>query len=383
MKALITSAIFATGMLTSAHAQQGNTPNYTSLKLEIENGIKTGNAYIKSKQDAKGFWKDDTIPAYTGLAITAAMRDPNREGTPEHIKKAYTWLLSKQKDSGAIYGKGLATYNTSISVMALCASGEKAHHKNILAARTFLISMQQDHEGNKLMNKHHGGVGYGSSDPHSNLSVSYMAMEAIVTANIIARDSGEGKEDELDWESAMKFVSRCQNLEKTNDQPGIANDGSFNYDAASSKAGEKELPDGRKVKRGYGSMSYAGLLSMIYAELDQDDPRVVAVKKWLNENFTLEENPGVGQQGLYYYYNVMAKALTAANIDTLTTKDGKKIDWRKALAERILSKQREDGSWVNENSRWWENQPELVTPYAVITLEQIHASMPQPAKPTK
>ncbi len=114
-------------------------------------------------------------------------------------------------------------------------------------------------------------------------------------------------------------------------------------------------------------MSYAGLLSMLYADLEKDDPRVAAVTDWLNSNFTVKENPGLGQQGLYYYFNVMAKALTAANIDTLTTEDGKKIDWRKELSQTILSAQREDGSWFNKNSRWWENQPELVTCYAVLT----------------
>ena len=124
-------------------------------------------------------------------------------------------------------------------------------------------------------------------------------------------------------------------------------------------------------------MSYAGLLSMLYADLEKDDPRVAAVTDWLNSNFTVKENPGLGQQGLYYYFNVMAKALTAANIDTLTTEDGKKIDWRKELSQTILSAQREDGSWFNKNSRWWENQPELVTCYAVLTLEQIYASIPK------
>ena len=105
-----------------------------------------------------------------------------------------------------------------------------------------------------------------------------------------------------------------------------------------------------------------------------------SVTGWLNNNFSIEENPGLGQQGLYYYYNVMAKGLSAANIDTLKTKDGKVIDWRKELATKIITSQREDGSWTNANSRWWENQPELVTCYAVLTLEQIHASIAKPAK---
>jgi squalene-hopene/tetraprenyl-beta-curcumene cyclase len=345
----------------------------------MENAIKTGNLYLKSIQDKKGFWKDETIPAYTALAVTSAMRAPGMKPgeTPEHIKLAYEWLLSKQKESGAIYGKGLATYNTATSIMALAASGDPAHKDAILKARAFLISQQPDYSNNKAMNKFNGGIGYGSSHPHSDMSNTYLSIEAIKISEVYAKDTNVEKQPELDWESALQFISRSQNLESTNDQPGISNDGSFNYFPGDSKAGTIKNADGTESLRGYGSISYAGLLSLIYADLGKDDPRVVAVTEWLNNNFTIKENPGLGQQGLYYYFNVMAKALTAANIDTLTTKDGKKVDWRKELATTILSAQREDGSWVNQNSRWWENQPELVTSYAVITLEQIYASIPK------
>ena len=123
---------------------------------------------------------------------------------------------------------------------------------------------------------------------------------------------------------------------------------------------------------------------MIYAELDETDIRVIAVKEWLSENFTVKENPGLateedsslGQQGLFYYYHAMAKGLAAANIDKLTLKDGNPVDWRNELSNALLSTQSPDGSWVNKNSRWWESDPVLVTAYAVLALEQIYDSIP-------
>ena len=123
-------------------------------------------------------------------------------------------------------------------------------------------------------------------------------------------------------------------------------------------------------------MSYAGLLSFIYAKLSAEDPRVIAVKEWLGKNYTVEENPGMGAQGLYYYYQTMAKALTAANVDQLQLESGKKADWRTELANKLLSAQREDGSWVNSNGRWMESNPTLVTSYTVLALEQILDSIP-------
>ena len=124
-------------------------------------------------------------------------------------------------------------------------------------------------------------------------------------------------------------------------------------------------------------MSYAGLLSLIHAEVEATDPRVKAVTQWLTDNYTLNENPGLGEQGLFYYYHTMAKALTAANISHLKLKNGTSVNWRKELATKILQLQREDGSWANENARWLESQPELVTSYAILTLNQIHASIPK------
>ena len=178
----------------------------------------------------------------------------------------------------------------------------------------------------------------------------------------------------------MKFLSRCQNLEETNDQEWASNDpknkGGFVYTPFDSKAGEHTTPEGRTALRSYGSMSYAGLLSLIYAKLGPEDPRVIAVKEWLGKNYTLDENPGMGAQGLYYYYQTMAKALSAANINMLQLENGKQADWRKELANRLLSRQRENGSWVNDNGRWMESNPVLVTAFTVLSLEQIYDSIP-------
>ena len=352
---------------------------YISLKLEMEHAIAKGNKFLQQTQDNAGFWKNEQIPAYTALALTAARRSPNEaDATAPHIKKGYQWLIEQQHKDGGIYVKGLATYNTSTSLTALVASGQSEHKENILAARKFLINLQQDWDiRGETDNVNDGGIGYGGSYPHSDMSNTYLAIEAIKLSEAYAKDSAQ-RQPELNWDAAIQFISRTQNLEETNDQEGISNDGSFVYFPGNSKAGTQVDKDGRETLRGYGSMSYAGLLSFIYADLDPEDIRVKAVKQWLHDNYTLEENPGMDQQGLFYYYQVMAKALNAADIDHLKTKDGKSVDWRKELGSRILSLQKPDGSWINDNSRWWENEPELVTTYALLTLEQIYHSIPEP-----
>ena len=60
-------------------------------------------------------------------------------------------------------------------------------------------------------------------------------------------------------------------------------------------------------------MTYAGLKSMIYAGVDKDDQRVTAARKWITQFYTIEENPGMGQQGLFYYYQTFAKTLSISS----------------------------------------------------------------------
>jgi squalene-hopene/tetraprenyl-beta-curcumene cyclase len=127
--------------------------------------------------------------------------------------------------------------------------------------------------------------------------------------------------------------------------------------------------------RSYGSISYAGLLSFIYAGLDKKDDRVKAVLEWLKNNYTVEENPGLGAQGLYYYYHTMSKALAIAEVDFIQTKDGKTIDWRADVTGKLLNLQKGDGSWLNTEGRWMESDPALSTCYILMALGRIHQTL--------
>ena len=381
MKSLIPLLLLGPTLATAAPA---NPSRYESIRQEIRQSIARGNAWLKSQQQPAGHWDDGELPAITALALNAAVRDPNLDRSapfPEPIEKGFTWLLAQQKPDGGIYNRGLSVYNTATAVTALMAANRKNFEPAVVKARKHLIDNQWDiGQKKETDNPNDGGVGYGSNKEHTDLSNTYLAIEALALSKKVIDDGNHGDQPDLDWDAAVKFLSRCQNLEETNDQPWASNDpqnkGGFAYSPFESKAGEQETTQGRTALRSYGSMSYAGLLSLIYAKLSADDPRVVAVKEWLAKNYTLDENPGMGTQGLYYYYQTMAKALSAANINQLKLDNGKEADWRNELAAKLLASQRENGSWVNDNGRWMESNPVLVTAFTVLSLEQIHDSIP-------
>ena len=245
----------------------------------------------------------------------------------------------------------------------------------IAKARNFLINQQSDFDQKgEIDNTFDGGIGYGSTWAHSDLSNTHLAMEALFYAKK-SFQSKEGESLDLDWDAAISFVSKCQNLKTTNPQEWVSehvdDKGGFIYFPGNSMAGDRETKGNQVALRSYGSMSYAGLLSFIYAEMNADDERVKAVRTWLSQNFSIKENPGMGPQGLYYYYHTMAKALSLSGTKEIQDANGKIRDWRKELAMELINNQNPEGFWINENGRWWEKDPILVSCYAILSLERI------------
>ena len=362
---------------------QAKAADNLSLKLEIGRALDKGVTWLNGEQNASsGHWGTAEYPALTGLALRATLGHPESTMVGKFAKNQKTgfdFLMSKVQSDGGIYGKGLASYNTSICMMALLQAKDAKYEETIRKARKFLINQQADFDKKgELDNTFDGGVGYGSRWAHSDLSNTHLAMEALFYAKHSLK-SKEGDELDLDWDAAIAFVQKCQNLPGSNKEKWVSEHkddrGGFVYFPGSSMAGERESKNGSKALRSYGSMSYAGLLSFIYAEMKEDDPRLLAVREWLQAHYSIKENPGMGEQGLYYYYHTMAKALSLSGIKLIKDAEGKERDWRKELALELLNKQDSKGYWINENGRWWERDPILVTSYALLALERVYYSL--------
>jgi squalene-hopene/tetraprenyl-beta-curcumene cyclase len=231
-----------------------------------------------------------------------------------------------------------------------------------------LRKLQWDEEEGKDRNSDFfGGAGYDSKS-RPDLSNTQFFLDALVAAGV--------PKDDPAFQKAAVFVSRCQNLKgEYNDQSwaGKINDGSFIYSPAAggqTKVMDGALPNGGLP--GYGSMTYAGIKSMIYCGVNKDDPRVKKAYEWIQKNYTVDRNPGMPEQrahwGLYYYYHTMAKCLATLGIDEVVDVAGKRHNWRADLIEALARQQQPDGSWRNDRDHWMEGDPNLVTGYALMAL---------------
>jgi squalene-hopene/tetraprenyl-beta-curcumene cyclase len=347
-----------------------------ALRTRVDVAIAEGLDWLAAQQSDAGAWSNEKFPALSALPLEAFAQSDHAD-RDAIVSNSCAFILSKAQKNGGIYRKsivpgrgGLSTYNTAVCVSALHAVGDPAFLTTILKARAFLTESQLVGD-----DEHAGGFGYGQSSIRrsTDLMVSMHAVEAMYRTRDAedSRASGETRA-KLDAEKTLAYITQMQNASDAGD----AEQGGFFYGPGKSGAGKTENAKGEVVFRSYGSMTYAGLLALIYTDVPRDDPRVKSAFAWSLDHWTLDENPGLGVQGMYFFYNVLAKALDTYGVNPLTPSEGEPINWKAALAEKLLTLQTRDADsghayWVNANGRYWENDPVLVTSYAIQALQRL------------
>ncbi len=335
--------------------------------------VEKSSAFLKKNQNADGsFGTEKSKSGVTGIVVTGLIKAGAATPGDESIAKAMKYIESLiEPKAGHIAGKGSAVglhnYVTCVNVMALQAANQPEKYKAVVGdAVKFLKQLQWDEgEGKSDKDDFYGGAGYDSKS-RPDLSNTQFFVDALKDAGVPSSDPSLQK--------ALLFVSRCQNLKtEYNDRPwaGKINDGSFIYSQAG--GGSTKTADGADVPlTGYGSMTYAGIKSMIYCGVSKDDIRYKKAYEWIGKNYAVDHHAGMPKElasrGLYYYYHTMAKSLSVMGVDEVIDAKGIKHDWRKEIVSALAQRQKPDGSWSNETDRWMEGDPILVTGYALMTL---------------
>jgi len=334
------------------------------------------------------------LPAVTGLVLTGMLMDPGIGSDDASVRAGLRYVLGFRQADGGVYDRILPSYNTAVVLSALArVEGDEEITELIPGLQDFLRGLQYGEgaderfgggEAARRVPREHpfyGGVGYGrhGRPDNSNLTVVLQALH----------DSGVSAEDPA-FERALVFLTRTQMHEAVNPMPWakgsrqgglvystVENAESVEGPAGQSMAGEIEetMDDGTVVSRlrAYGSMTYAGFKSFAFAGLTRDDERVRAAWEWIRRNYTVEENPGLGAAGYYYYVLTFSRALSAWDESVVESVDGSTgevmaRDWRADLIDQLWEMQDEDGSFRSIDERWMEGDRVLTTAYTLISL---------------
>ncbi len=360
-------ALLAAGVDGGAAPETAGNPAQQALAAQ-----KRGLDWLKAHQKASGAWSDENYPALTALGLWAFARSTHPDRATV-CAQAAAFVSGFAQSDGGIYkvatggrgSGGLSTYNTAICMTALHSLDPAKYAPLIAKARAFMAGSQVQGDSPDA-----GGFGYErvANGPRgrpdlSNTGWSLMAMRA--TQGVTDGPAAGAQPADIDWGAALNFVTRLQNQDANDPE----NRGGFGYELGGERGGTTVKRDGAVALRGFGSMTYAGLESMLYAQPDRQDPRVRSALGWAARHWSVTENPGMGSKGLFYYYTIMAKALSLAGTDTLAAPAGKAIPWRQELLTQLVRVQHADGSWANTDNTFWENDPALTTSYAVLTLQ--------------
>ncbi|MEQ8318023.1 MAG: terpene cyclase/mutase family protein [Phycisphaerales bacterium] len=389
----VVAGVFACA--SAAQAQTGGQPSPERLAQAREMRDKAVE-YLLDQQDAgTGGWSvrpdGPNLPAITGLVLMGMTADdalPTRdEATKRAVDRGYAFLYGYQQGDGGIYDQILPQYNTAISLAALSRLDTQRARSASRDALAFLRTLQysEDNANPELrVSRSHpfyGGIGYGGSGrpDNSNMHMFMMALEeagvpsddpAVQRALVfLQRTQMDGRVNEMDYAEGSRQGGFIYATSPSGEQIGVGE----------SKAGtiEETLSDDTTASRlrAYGSMSYAGFKSYVYADLPRDDVRVTAARKWIGENYTLEENPGIGTDGYYYFILTFSRALDAFGEPTLEVvaddRSTRRANWADDLIAQLATLQNDDGSFRSVDDRWMENNPVLITAYTLIALGEV------------
>jgi hypothetical protein len=324
--------------------------------------------YLKSHQGDDGSFSPRIAgPGVTAVVVAGMLRNGFRVEDPV-VARGLKYLEKSVKSDGGIYDKRLANYTTSVAVMALKEANKDGKYDAIIKkASAFLKKLQSggDEEDVKF-----GGVGYDDKSRPDMSNTQYF-IDALLAAGV--------SKDDPAIQRALKFVSRCQNLPgETNDQPFAKkttedDKGGLVYVPLLDPDDMKhQTPDGGL--RSLGAMTYGGLRSFLYAGVSKNDPRVKGAVGWIRRHYTLDENPGMKQAGLYYYYHTFGKAMAALGEERFEDSKGQKHDWRLELFEALKERQQENGGFINKGDKQFgEADPNLATGFALLALSYTKA----------
>jgi squalene-hopene/tetraprenyl-beta-curcumene cyclase len=338
----------------SAAAPEG-APADVEMRPVVEKAVQ----FLRTHQESDGsFNKKLGGPGISALVVAALIRHGYADDPV--VAKGLKFLESSVQQDGGIYEKSLANYTTSVALIAFKEANQAGKYDTVVKnAGAFLKTLQHSDDPTK---PEFGGVGYDAKSRPDMSNVQFF-MEAMQAAGV--------PKDDPAVQRALTFLNRCQNLPgEQNDQPfakQVSDDdkGGFVYNPAGRKGAA--TPSGGL--RSEGAMTYAGLKSFLYAGVDKKDPRVQGAVKWIARHYTLDENPGQGQSGLYYYYHTFAKAMAALGEgDEFTDAKGQKHNWKRELFEALKSRQRADGAWSNAKDLFYESDPNLCAAYCLMAL---------------
>ncbi len=360
--------------VVGAHLQGGP-------RAAVEQAIARGGAWLRKRQGGDGGFlpmaRKEVCPvALSALALWAIVQTGQTTQDRRVCLQLSEFLASHRQEDGGIYDprRGFAVYTSGIAAQALHSYHGRSSNPDVDKLwRNAEIFAQRGGVPESLVDED-------AVDGTRQQDSAARARSLLGTST--SRSAGpEGQEAADATAEVGEGDKRKRALEFL---AGIS------PDTARRQPLRTRLPGGSPQDLGATDpLSYDDILRLIYLDLRPEHQVVQRAQAAIRSSYTLERNPDLtkrygstgfqrGTQGLYYYYLALARSLATGRRPLVETDDGKAFDWVRELALRLVRLQAPDGSWRNEDGRWWEDEPVLVTTYALLALDLCRRMPPAP-----
>lgn len=374
----------------------GNEPTTRAETKRIELAIAAGTRFLIRQQQTDGTWRSKTYgllkdgTSLTPLVLSAL--PPSASGSQASRRAGMLvlagWTSSPAQNPRVIAVPPSPAYVSALCLEALARDQSLDARSQRTAWRDLIASLQLDESnGWSSHEARYGGWGYAQDRPikpegdlpfsplsEPNLSATVFALEGLVIADALCESSAPARE------RALQFVMRCQNWnDAAPDCDARFFDGGFHFmpgDEVRNKPGVAGIDSAGQTRFvSYGSATSDGLRGLLLCGLKPDHPRVVSARNWLIRHFADGAHPGAYpddrkslQPSLDFYY---AASVTRALRSVKVSIDprGPAGNWAVTLSDRLLTLQREDGSWSNPAVDVREDDPLIATPLVLIALQ--------------
>jgi len=246
-----------------------------------------------------GGWMSEIGPGMTSLALTVLLYGGVDEADPA-IQKGINHLFN---DAPVTWEGWIDSYDYAVGILALTATGDKEKYQDrVEFAVRKLEALQTDD----------GGWGYGAVADAAHVHYAVLGLYAAKQWGI------EAKPDT--WSRVAVWLTSIQ-------QP----DGGWKYNAGIGPFAEDS----------YGSMTATAIMSLKAAGISPKNESIQRGIKWLEDHYSITRNPG----SFYWHYYYLLAVQRAMDMPPKQEKLGGH-DWYHEMASILISKQREDGSWL-------------------------------------
>jgi len=404
------SAGLLCGLLLAAGCNRAD----PELIARIDVALDKAGLYLAGRQGPDGAWRSETYGMFRdGASLTPYVMSslfflPQAgPAAVESYRKGTEYLAGFVGADGTIRAAErellFPAYTSASASRVVCLLDRS--RRNLRAQQAWLAYLRarqlSEHLGWSPDDPQYGGWGFSLDIPRkpaegqmrdllveSNLTATVFGVAAMRSAKVPLSDDG--------YRQVLAFVRRCQNFPQ--DPCGADSrfdDGGFFFiprDAVQNKAGIAGTDRGGLVRfHSYGTMTADGVRALVRCGLGAENPRVVAARLWLERNFDAAHNPGVFEpdrevlrDATYYYWAwAVSHAFAALGVRDAATRQGR-LDWAAALATELLTRQRDDGAWVNRYTDAKEDDPLVATSWAAAALaicrssltHQVHGQVP-------